>query len=195
MFNRALKKNAGTGSFETVEFPDSESKGLETLYSRYHHLVLGICLKYLKNREDARDAVTEICQKLAVESRKHEIRSFKSWLYIVARNHCFEILRKKQRQTFVDLEEARGDTNFMEFPDDMHPNDEQWTDEKIHEAVGLLKNGQKKCIRLFYLEEKSYREVAEITGFDLKQVKSHIQNGRQNLKRLLTQIPETDYAR
>lgn len=48
-----------------------------------------------------------------------------------------------------------------------------------------LKKEQKLCIQLFYLEKKSYEEVAQLTHYTLKEVKSHLQNGRRNLKILL----------
>ena len=45
-----------------------------------------------------------------------------------------------------------------------------------------LKEAQQVCVELFYIQEKSYVQIAEVTGFDLKQVKSHIQNGKRKLK-------------
>jgi RNA polymerase sigma-70 factor (ECF subfamily) len=52
----------------------------------------------------------------------------------------------------------------------------------LENAIEELSAEQKKCVDLFYLKEKSYVEIAEITGFTLNEVKSYIQNGKRNLK-------------
>ena len=56
----------------------------------------------------------------------------------------------------------------------------------LKEGIGELKDEQRECIELFYLKECSYAEVASMTGFSLKEVKSHIQNGKRNLKNYIT---------
>lgn len=56
---------------------------------------------------------------------------------------------------------------------------------QLQNAIQQLRPEQQKCIELFYLEDKLYKEIAEMTGFDIKSVKSHIQNGRRNLKILM----------
>ncbi len=55
----------------------------------------------------------------------------------------------------------------------------------LSSAMTKLKKEQEKCIRMMYLENKSYKEISEITGYSLKQVKSYIQNGKRNLKNLI----------
>ena len=54
--------------------------------------------------------------------------------------------------------------------------------EALKKCIDQLKNEQKECIKLFYLEEKCYQEIAESTNYELKKVKSYIQNGKRNLK-------------
>jgi RNA polymerase sigma factor (sigma-70 family) len=56
----------------------------------------------------------------------------------------------------------------------------------LNEALKSLAEKQRICVELFYLQEKSYNEVAEITGFTMNEVKSFIQNGKRNLKIYLT---------
>jgi len=73
----------------------------------------------------------------------------------------------------------------METLSEMHPLNEIDYDEKtmkLKEAMTSLNREQGLCVTLFYLEEKSYKEVVEITGFSSNQVKSYIQNGKRNLK-------------
>lgn len=81
--------------------------------------------------------------------------------------------------------EKSGDV-FMEMTEPVHLNDEEDEIEAnlnaLDECIDVLKKEQKECVKLFFLEKKSYQEVNELTGIDLKKVKSNIQNGKRNLK-------------
>ncbi len=142
------------------------------------HLVYGLCLKYLKNREESQDAVMAIYEHISQKLLNTDVQHFKSWLYMVSKNHCLMELRKKNPEAHADV--------FMESNEVMHLNDDKEALEKDLEALEAcieeLKLEQKKCVKLFFLEKKSYQEVNEKTGIDLKKVKSHIQNGKRNLK-------------
>ena len=164
-----------------------DSRFIGDLYQRYAHLVLGTCIRYLKNEAEGQDAVADIFEELMDKLLKHEVSNFKSWLYTLARNHCLMKLRKKKPIKEVELEEEKIQDQFVENPDFEHLNNEEQSQEDIlHQALSQLKEPQKVCVELFYLKEKSYKEVADITGYDLKKVKSYIQNGKRNLKLLLT---------
>ena len=190
---QSIRKKSNHSETALVEaIQNGDRKALEKLYNRYHHLVFGICLKYLKNREDARDAVIEICQKLALEIKRTHIRSFKSWFYVLVRNHCYHMLKEKKRFKHISLENIKNHAHFMEYPGFESPNNEPCDDEALHQAIAQLKPKQKECIRMFYLEQQSYQDIAEKTGYDVKQVKSHLQNGRRNLQKLLSQNREAD---
>jgi RNA polymerase sigma-70 factor (ECF subfamily) len=159
------------------------------LYQRYTHLVLGLCLKYLKSEEDGKDAAMEIFEHLLAALMKHEVANFKSWLHTLARNHCLMKLRKAEvRRTTAQGLEAIDEKMFMENPEVEH----QWEEEEREDRLGHLPSAlaqlnpeQRQCVELFYLQEKSYQEVAEATGYSLNQVKSYIQNGKRNLKIIL----------
>lgn len=153
-----------------------DSDVLGELYNRYLHLVYGLCLKYLKNRPDAQDATMEIYEVLADKLLQFEVTHFKSWLYIVARNHCLGKLRKSEK----------SGKRFMEIEDLSHPIIEEDDVDKdldaLEKCIEELKEEQKTCVSLFYLKQKSYQEIAEQTKFKIKKVKSYIQNGKRNLK-------------
>ncbi len=154
------------------------------LYKRYSHLVYGVCLKYFKNEEESKDAVLQIFEKLMTDLKKHEVANFKSWLHSVAKNHCLMFLRKQQtRQKRVNEYEATFQLEeVFSAPFTVHEKEEQeliLTD--LERAITTLKEEQRICIELFFLQEKRYNEVSEITGFTIKQVKSYIQNGKRNL--------------
>ncbi len=160
---------------------------LGALYDRYMHLVYGTCLKYLKNAEDSKDAVMQIFEKI-VESLLHtEVDNFKSWLYVVAKNYCLMQLRaSKTRQQNGHYADHILENN-MELGYNLHlDNDGKGTDEinlqLLEKGMNILPSEQKQCITLFYMEQKCYKEIEEITGYELKKVKSYIQNGKRNLK-------------
>ncbi len=156
---------------------------LGTLYGRYMYLVYGVCLQYLKDREKAKDAVMEIFEKLSQQVNRYEIRNFKSWLHVLSKNHCLMILRSAQWKREQQSEEI---SDFYMESDALihHDNGQGYEDDlkALEKCIETLQNEQKTCVKLFYLEERSYREISEETEFDLKKVKSYIQNGKRNLK-------------
>ncbi len=158
------------------------------LYKRYSHLVVGVCLKYLKDRDNAKDATLEIFENLMQDLLKHNITNFKSWLHSVARNHCLMKLRQNSSkvknfehyQEAVLTEESMGYASY----DDVQTKEEQLTD--LEKGIQLLKEEQKICIQLFFLHKKTYQEITDLTDYNLNDVKSYIQNGKRNLKIYLT---------
>lgn len=163
-----------------------ESGNLDTLgdlYSRYMHLVYGVSLKYLGDREDARDAVMQIFEKLIVELPKHDVLNFKSWLYVMTRNHCFmEIRSRKSAEN--RLEGFKTEQEFMESEEELHPIDREdpSVEDALKECMEKLKDEQKACIDLFYYQKLCYKEIGEQLNLDEKKVKSFLQNGKRNLK-------------
>jgi len=156
-------------------FSKNENAVLEELYHRYHVLTLGLALNYLKDKEAAKDAVTEIFLKLRKALKRHQIENFKSWFYVFSKNYCLEHLRKRQRKREVEenyVAEKRG----YEYDHDVDK-----AIARIEQLLPQLKSGQKECVEKFYLEQKSYIEISQLLSISLKQVKSHIQNGKRNL--------------
>jgi RNA polymerase sigma-70 factor (ECF subfamily) len=152
------------------------------LFVRYSHLVFGICMKYLKNEDESRDAVMNIFEKLLEDLKKHQIDNFKGWLHTVARNHCLMYLRSGKKMIKVPEENL---TDVMELNYSLHPviEDEKEVNlNKMDECLKKLAEQQKICVELFYLEEKCYKEIADLTRFSMNEVKSYIQNGKRNLK-------------
>jgi RNA polymerase sigma-70 factor (ECF subfamily) len=161
---------------------------LGELYDRYVHVVYGTCLKYLKDREESRDAVMQLFEKIVVELKEREVRNFQTWMYVVARNYCLMQLRNSGRIKKTDGYETYSLPGFMDSEDPLHPLSDMTTEgpnEKLEKCMEELSDNQKKCISLFYYEEKCYEEIAGITGYEIKKVKSYLQNGRRNLKNCL----------
>jgi len=156
------------------------------LFKRYSHLVLGLCIKYLKDEDEAKDAVMQIFTKLMEALLQHKVEYFKSWLYVFSKNHCLMILRKRQTVMKNALELEENYYGLMENGDPLHPNTKAEEKEQqilqLEKAILELSPEQRTCVRLFYLEEKSYHEIVAITGYSNNEVKSYIQNGKRNLK-------------
>ena len=171
---------------------NDDTTSLDELFRRYSHLVFFVCQKYLRNKEDSRDAVLEIFEKLMSSLRAHKIMNFQNWLYSVSKHHCLMKLRRTETHALIFKKPEEIEKIFMENPDFMHLYSEtQNESDDLEIALNRLNPQQKKCIHLFYLERMTYQEIAEKTGYELKQIKSYIQNGKRNLKKILTRQKES----
>jgi RNA polymerase sigma-70 factor (ECF subfamily) len=158
---------------------------LATLYERYMYLVYGLCLKYLKDEEQSKDAVMQIFEELVEKARKHDVKQFKSWLYVLSRNFCLMQIRAGKRMPTEDMDDI------MELADDLHHDDNKEQDLlALERCKEKLPPPQKVSINLFFIEEKCYKEIADDTGYTLNEVKSYIQNGKRNLKICLEKTRE-----
>ncbi len=159
-------------------YTEKDNKWIGILLQRYTLLLLGTCMNYLKNEEEAKDAVQQIFLKAITELEKYKVTYFKSWIYMVAKNHCLMKLRDKN--IFIEPNETQQlPTQEL---DKAEIADKENTLMAMELAIDELNEEQKTCVTLFYLKKKSYQEIAASTGFSLLQVKSHIQNGKRNLK-------------
>lgn len=183
-FNRKEKEKSDSDLLSDY-FRTRDIEVLGKLYGRYMHLVYGVCLNYLKDREKSKDSVIQLFEKLVVEMEKHDVRNFKSWLFVVVKNYCLMELRKTSAGKMVPLIADFTEPGFMEKEVELHPIDrepEEYNDEALNDCIERLKDQQKVCIQLFYFENKSYREICSLVNLEEKKVKSFIQNGKRNLK-------------
>ncbi|MBL0135399.1 MAG: sigma-70 family RNA polymerase sigma factor [Chitinophagaceae bacterium] len=165
-------------------YSSHDNQWLGIVLQRYTLLLLGVCMKYLKNEDEAKDAVQQVFLKTITELHKYKVDYFKSWLYMVAKNHCLMKLRDRQGKQPFELKEQQLMTPEEESNKNLHIEKDRQL-ELMAMCLEELNSEQQQCVTLFYLEKKSYQEIAEKTGYSLMQVKSHIQNGKRNLKILL----------
>jgi RNA polymerase sigma-70 factor (ECF subfamily) len=165
-------------------YSDHNNEWLGILLQRYTLLLLGVCMKYLKDEDEAKDSVQQIFLKVIQELQKYKVDYFKSWLYMVAKNHCLMRLRDRNGKQITEINDrlpiAPGEET-----DKAAQAKTDYTIELMQDALKELNPEQKQCVTLFYLEKKSYQQVSEETGYNLLQVKSYIQNGKRNLKLLI----------
>lgn len=158
------------------------------LFKKHVSVVYGTCLFYLQDKDEAQDATMQLFEKLMLDINNREINNFKGWLSFVVRNHCISLIRKNKSQT-------RNIKDYYEFEYEAPDYGEEekinnLSDDTLLENMKLclpkLKENQRICIELFYLKNKSYQDIANETSFSLNEIKSYIQNGKRNLKLLLT---------
>lgn len=154
---------------------------LAKLYAPYMSLLYGVCFKYLQDSDKSQDAVMQVFEELIVKLRTHHVENFKSWLHVYTKNHCLMQLRKDKRRPQVDIEE-----NLLESEQILNTEEEdKWEEkdfQKLEGCMQSLSKEQEECVRMFYLEQMCYKDIADQMEYDLNKVKSAIQNGKRNLK-------------
>lgn len=174
-----------------------DSQFIGILFKRYSLMVLGVCLKYLKNNTEAQDATQQVFEKAFKEIGKYKIPYFKSWIYTVARNICLMKLRSHSihAESIEEITDIPDENTLLEHELRLK---EYWKESQLsqlHDAMSQLSHEQNMCLKKFYFEKKSYQIIQEETGFSFQQVKSHIQNGKRKLRVLLDKkslLHETD---
>nr|WP_240915332.1 sigma-70 family RNA polymerase sigma factor [Chitinophaga oryziterrae] len=165
---------------------DEDSNWIGILFDRYAILLLGLCMKYLKNEEDARDSVQQIFLKVLAEINKHQVQFFRAWIYMVAKNYCLMQLRHKQQVRQEEVNENHLNNPAIADEEKAKFIEKDILLENMQQALEQLNPDQRICLKLFYLQKVSYQDIATRTGYTLLQVKSYIQNGKRNLKQLLS---------
>ena len=164
-------------------YADRDNQWLGILLERYTLLLLGVCMKYLKNEELARDSVQQIFLKAITELQKYRVEYFKSWIYMVAKNHCLMQLRDKPGKNTIEVKDSIAAQTDETDKESLLLNERTY--EYMGEALKELNADQQLCVTLFYMEKKSYQQITEQTGYSMMQVKSHIQNGKRNMRILI----------
>ena len=141
--------------------------------------IYAVCLKYLKEPETSKDAVMAIFEELIIKLTKHDVNYFRGWVYTVAKNYCLMQLRSQKQ---IPLE---ANPDFMQLADNLHPDgvfEKEQNLNQLTKCIDSLSSDQRQSVKLFYLQEKSYKEIAGLTNSDWNKVRSLIQNARRNLK-------------
>lgn len=157
-----------------------KAEHFQVLYERYIPLIYGLCLKYLQNPQESQDAVIDIYENLSQKIQDYNIQVFKNWLYSVVKNHCFHILKENKKEIIVNF-----DSQLMESDDTLAlftENKDEDKEKALNDCMEKLPQPQRISVEKFFYEDKSYADIVDETGFNLKSVKSYIQNGKRNLK-------------
>jgi RNA polymerase sigma-70 factor (ECF subfamily) len=176
----------------TEEYRKKGDKALiGELFNRYSGFVLAICMKYVHEKDLAEELTVEIFESLFHNLKIHKVEFFKTWLYSVSRNHCLLHLRNNKTYRKHSYSYGKEQNTFVDSEEDMYPSEEITKNEEIcsvEESLSMLKPEQKLCVELFYLQGKTYTEISSSSGYELKKVKSYIQNGKRNIKLIMEGI-------
>ena len=189
-----MRANRDYTDLELIEayYKQDDTGYLGELFNRYTHLAYGVCLKYLKDRDAAKDSMMEVFERLLAKPPTADIKNIKTWLFVVVKNHCLMKLRKNDPKVIS----IHSENTFMEIADEVHPLDKENQIDGLNQCIDKLNNEQKACIEMFYLKKKCYQEIVSKTGYEMKKVKSYIQNGKRNLKICLEKLnvgPQSTY--
>jgi RNA polymerase sigma-70 factor (ECF subfamily) len=162
---------------------------IDELFLRYGHLIYGVFLKYTKDKYAAEDLLMDLFAKLPQLLMHHEIQQLKPWLHTVARNEALQFIRKAKKLSGVSLDEnAMGHS--VGAASDEAQEELLWKEQQLNlleKVMEQLKPVQKECVHLFFIEQLSYEEIMNKTQLSFKEVKSHLQNGKRNLKIMMEQ--------
>lgn len=157
------------------------------LFKKHVSVVYGTCLFYLQDKAEAQDATMQLFERLMLDINNREIDNFKGWLSFVVRNHCISLIRKNK--SYQKNMKSYGDFEYEDTTYETEEKIQAVSDDVMLEQMKLslpkLKEGQRVCLELFYLQNKSYQDIANETKYTLNEIKSYIQNGKRNLKLLL----------
>jgi RNA polymerase sigma factor (sigma-70 family) len=182
IFKKDKQESVTDEALVTLWAKHSDHQALGQLYARYISLIYGICLKYLKDPQASEDAVMQVYEQVQKKLAESDVVNFKAWVCTVARNHCLMELRKAKNNKVDHLDPTEA------WQLDRHATDLGFSDERetlltqMEKCIELLVDAQKQMVRMFYLEEFSYQQISEQTQTPLGMVRSHIQNGRRNLR-------------
>ena len=171
---------------------------LGRLYDRYLPEAFAVARRYLAPPdEDAQDAAMQLFEHLVRVLRTHAPDNFPAWLHTTVRNYCLMQLRarKRARPSAGPLILSFPDAADVELAAAWHlPGEDAATEEaeaaelrlqSVEAALAQLPPAQRRCLELFYLEKRCYRDIATETGLELNLVRSHLQNGKRMLRRQL----------
>lgn len=157
---------------------------LGELYLRYLPYVYGVALGLLKSQKEAEELSMTVFNKISSDLKRVEVRNFSEWLYHLVKNLCTIEVKKKSatvdesKQILIEELSEKGDDLFINTGQKKSNIDSN----SLRLAINTLNESQRECIDLFYIQNKSYQEVADMTGYSLNQVKTNIQNGKRLLK-------------
>lgn len=181
MFLRSASNRTASDEALVLLVKSGDRASLGYLWDRYAHLLFGVCMKYLKDTERSKDCVAELFADLPEILRKHQVERFRPWLHTVMRNRCLHLLRGDGKNGRM----PEGSATAAEPEEHESAVLREAELQRLEEAIGTLNEGQRVCVTLFHLERRSYDEVTTATGYSLDQVRSHLQNGRRNLRLIL----------
>ena len=176
---------------EEIKLVKQVLKGNKTafrqLVEQYKDYVFTVCFRILRQREEAEEAAQDVFIKVYKTLASFEQKSkFSTWLYTVAYRTALDKLKsRKKGQLSLDEED-----NYIQIPDAsqrsaLHTVNSAVLRAQLYEAMAQLKPQDAAVLTLFYFKEKSVKEIVEITGLSLTNVKTKLHRTREGLRKQL----------
>lgn len=162
-----------------------------SLYKRYASVMLGICMRYSKNRDEAEDILQESFIKVFLNIKGFRSEgSFEGWIKRIVVNTAISHIKKNLRQTFYEgssefgftLQEGESDADesgLMEF---------NIGQEKLLELIQSLPTGYKTVFNMYVIEQMTHQEIAEMLGISVNTSKTQLHKARKYLKLRIIEI-------
>lgn len=159
---------------------ERNGRALGELYERYLPMIYGVCLRYLRDADNAADAVMAIFEETALRVGQYQVQEFRPWIYTVTKNYCLQQLRSRRQEVPFDMAERVGECSEVTvWLDDKSEGDRM---AQLEACMEKLPEKQRECLVGFFWDGKSYADIAAETRYPLASVKSFLQNGKRNLK-------------
>ena len=135
------------------------------LYREYAPAIFRFCRRAMPTREDAEDATMDIFVKVRQKLSQYDAtRAFSAWIYTVAANHCWDLLRRRKLRQ--DLETGEVENMPLEHPDpgQLEQLVQQRTSQEIRRAMDKLPSRSRMALVLRYYSDMSYDDIASTLG-------------------------------
>ncbi|MBC8182759.1 sigma-70 family RNA polymerase sigma factor [candidate division KSB1 bacterium] len=182
--NQSHKNSTDKANYWIKNFLSTGDKScLGKIFEHHKQQLFFHCLKIIKDQEEAKDQTSETFIKAFEKIHKFDLnKPFYPWLAQIATNLCIDLIRRKK---IVPLDQIDNQPDLKGSDDQVADLENAELNDKIKGAIKKLKRQQKRCFCLFYIHEKSYKEIVKLTGFSNNEVRSYIQNGKRKVKLIL----------
>lgn len=151
-----------------------DSEALTILVDKYKDIAYNLALSIVKNKEDAKDITQEsFLSVLENINRFRNTSKFSTWLYRIVYNQSVGFVKRENRTNTIDYS-VLIETSEID-------DDKEEKIQVLYKAINLLKDTDRNVIMLFYLAEKSIKEIAQITGFSIANIKVILHRARKKL--------------
>jgi len=168
-----------------------DEKALEILIKRYLKQIYGFIHHYINNDSEAEDIAQEVFFRAWKNIKKFDTKkSFKTWIFTIAKNASIDFLKKKKEVSFSMLNDKKNENSLIENIQDKNPTPIETvktsnTSEIINFAIKNLSQKYKEVIILYYIEHLNFRQISEILNESIDTVKSRHRRSIIALKELI----------
>lgn len=168
-----------------------DQKSLDILVKRYFRQIYFFILKYAKTPPDSEDITQEVFLKVWRHLKRFDQKkSFRAWIFTIAKNSAFDFLKKKKEIPFSKFEDSKGRNFIMETLVDNSISPSQSAEKKdfFRELNFVVGKFSLKCQKIFFLhydKQFTFQEIAEEMGEPLSTIKSRHRRTLQGIKKML----------